>query len=81
VRPHDYKVSFKRSITFCVGVDEISSIIKQYSKAGTDAIIVHKGESRFHVGFFIDFIGCKIFPKYRQNGFFFFEKEKQNLRQ
>jgi hypothetical protein len=35
VRPHDYKVSFKRSITFCVGVDEISSIIKQYSKAGT----------------------------------------------
>ena len=36
------KVSFKRSITFLdVGVsDEISSIIRQYSKGGMDAIIV-----------------------------------------
>jgi hypothetical protein len=45
---------------FVVGViDEISSIIKQYSKAGTDAIIIAK-ESRFTLDFFVDFIGCKI---------------------
>jgi hypothetical protein len=53
-----------------VVIDEISSIIKQYSKAGTDAIIVSQSESRFHVGFFVDFIGGEILPEHRQNGFF-----------
>jgi hypothetical protein len=45
---------------FVVGVIDEISIIKQYSKAGTDAISITK-VNHVHVGFFIDFIGCKIF--------------------
>jgi hypothetical protein len=43
-------------------IDEISSIM--YSNAGTDAIIVSQGESRFTLDFLVDFVGGEILPEH-----------------
>jgi hypothetical protein len=39
--------------------------------------LYRKDESRFTLDFFIDFIGCKILPEHRQNGFFSLKRKAE----